>query len=123
VKPAQLIAWAAGAGIVILAAQPGSTLSARAGEPFDGRWASDLEACAGASAPASPVVVNSLSLQWREAACVVRTSYRVRDAWHIGARCWGEGAISNVPITLRMRGEQLLLGWAGAPAEELRRCP
>jgi hypothetical protein len=31
------MAWAAGAGIVILAAQPGSMLSARAGEPFDGR--------------------------------------------------------------------------------------
>jgi hypothetical protein len=47
----------------------------------------------------------------------------VRDAWHIGARCWGEGAISNVPITLRRRGDQLLLDWAGAPAEQLWRCP
>ena len=121
-KPARLMAWAAGTGIVILAAH-GSTLSVLAGEPFNGRWASDLQACVGASAPASPVVVNSLSLQWREAACVVRTSYRVRDAWHIGARCWGEGAISNVPITLRRRGDQLLLDWAVAPAEQLWRCP
>ena len=77
----------------------------------------------GERAVASPLVVNSLTLQWRDAACVVRTSYRVRGAWHIGARCWGEGVVSNVPITLRMRGEQLLLDWAGAPAEELRRCP
>jgi hypothetical protein len=91
----------------------------RAAEPFDGRWATDTPSCTSESV----VAVNSLSLRWGNAACVVRTSYRVRDAWHIGARCWGEGAISSVPITLRMRGEHLLLDWSGAPAEELRRCP
>ena len=94
---------------------------ARAVEPFDGRWAPDARACA--SEGAAALRVNALSLQWGDAACLVRTSYRVRDAWHIGARCWGEGAISSVPITLRMRGEHLLLAWAGAPAEELWRCP
>ena len=94
---------------------------ARAADSFDGRWAADARVCASESAAAS-LRVNSLSLQWGDAACVVRTSYRVRDTWHIGARCWGEGSISSVPITLRMRGEHLLLGWAGAPAEELRRC-
>ena len=98
-----------------------AAVPARAGEPFDGRWAADARACANETAAAS-LRVNSLSLQWGDAACLVRTSYRVRDAWHIGARCWGEGAISSVPITLRMRGERLLIGWAGAPAEELRRC-
>jgi hypothetical protein len=97
--------------------------SARAAEPFDGRWAANARACASESAAASLLRVNSLSLQWGDAACLVRTSYRVRDAWHIGARCWGEGAISSVPITLRMRGEHLLLAWSGAPAEELWRCP
>jgi hypothetical protein len=96
--------------------------SACAAESFDGRWAADARACASESAAASLLRVNSLSLQWGDAACLVRTSYRVRDAWHIGARCWGEGAISSVPITLRMRGEHLLLGWGGAPAEELWRC-
>ena len=90
---------------------------------FDGRWAADGAACADESVAASLLLVNPLALTWRDGACVVRTSYRVRDAWHIGARCWGEGAISNVAITLRMRGEQLLLDWAGAPAEALRRCP
>ena len=113
---ARATAWAA---CVVVA----TGASASAAEPFDGRWAPDAQACIAERAVASPIVVNSLSLQWRDAACVVRTSYRVRDAWHIGARCWGEGVVSNVPITLRMRGEQLLLDWAGAPAEELRRCP
>ena len=96
--------------------------SACAAEPFDGRWAADARACASESAAASLLRVNSLSLQWGDAACLVRTSYRVRDAWHVSARCWGEGAISSVPITLRMRGEHLLLGWGGARAEELWRC-
>ena len=107
---------AALAACVCAAAAP-----ARAAEPFDGRWAANARACASESAAASLLRVNSLSLQWGDAA-LVRTSYRVRDAWHIGARCWGEGAISGVPITLRMRGEHLLLAWAGAPAEELWRC-
>jgi hypothetical protein len=118
VRTAQVSAWIACAGLVVGVIGP-----AVGAEPFDGRWAADARACAADSAGAAPLVVSSLSLQWRDAACVVRTSYRVRDAWHIGARCWGEGAISNVPITLRRRGDQLLLDWAGAPAEQLWRCP
>ncbi len=100
-----------------------AAVPACAAAPFDGRWAADAPACGGESAAVSLVIINSLSLRWREATCLVRTSYRVGGAWHVGARCWGEGAVSNVPISLRMRGDQLLLDWAGAPAEELRRCP
>jgi hypothetical protein len=95
----------------------------RAAEPFDGRWAADTQACVSESAATPLLVVNTQSLRWREAACAIRTSYRVRDAWHIGARCWADGVTGNVPITLAMRGERLLLDWPGAPAEELRRCP
>ena len=124
-KPVRLMAWAAGAGIVVLAAQRRQhAVRARRRAV---RWSlggGPAGLRRRERAATSPVVVNSLSLQWREAACVVRTSYRVRDAWHIGARCWGEGAISNVPIKLQMRGERLLLGWAGARgAKRLRRCP
>ncbi len=96
---------------------------AQTAESFDGRWTTDLQACASEGDPMSPLVVSSQALRWREAACAIRISYRVRDAWHIGARCWAEGATSNVPIKLEMRGERLVLDWAGAPAEELRRCP
>ena len=97
--------------------------SAGAGGPFDGRWAADTQACVSESAATPLLVVNTLSLRWREAACAIRTSYRVRDSWHIGARCWAGGASSNVPITLQLRGERLVLDWAGVPSEELRRCP
>jgi len=93
-------------------------LPAAAGE-FDGRWAPDPQACAGETV----LVVNMLSLRWRDAACVVRNSYLVKDTWHIAARCWADGATGNVAISLQLRGERLVLGWAGAPGEDLRRCP
>ena len=98
-------------------------MPALAGGPFDGRWAADMQACGSEKAETPLLVVNALSLRWREAACTIRTSYRVRDAWHIGARCWAGGATGNVPIKLELRGERLVLDWPGAPAEELRRCP
>ena len=94
-----------------------------AAEPFDGRWAADPATCAREGDLTSPLVVGPLSVRWREAACAIRSSYRVGDAWHIGARCWAGGATSNVPIKLQLRGDRLVLDWAGAPAEELRRCP
>ena len=96
---------------------------AAAGELFDGRWAADAQACTGETEATSVLIVNSLALRWREAACAIKTSYRVRDAWHIGARCRADGASANVPIKLELRGQRLVLDWAGAPAEELRRCP
>jgi hypothetical protein len=91
--------------------------------PYDGRWAAEAAACAVAGDATSPLVVTSFALRWREAACTIRTSYLVKDAWHIGARCRAGGATSNVPIRLQVRGERLVLDWAGAPVEELRRCP
>jgi hypothetical protein len=106
------------AGIVVLAAT-----AATAEGPFDGRWAADPQACVGEGDGVARLVVTSLTLRWREAACVVRRSYRVGDAWNIGARCIADGASANVPIRLELRGGRLLLAWAGAPAEELKRCP
>ena len=106
-------------GAVALVASVILGVPAGAGE-FDGRWAADAQACAGEKV----LVVNTLSLRWRDAACAVRTSYRVKDTWHIAARCWADGATGNVPIKLELRsGERLVLDWAGAPGEELRRCP
>jgi hypothetical protein len=96
---------------------------ARAAEPFDGRWVADPAACASEQPAVWPLVVTSQWLTWPGAACMVGTSYRVQDAWHIGARCWGEGVVSNVPIRLRIRGDRLVLDWGRARAEELRRCP
>jgi hypothetical protein len=111
------------AAIVVLAAGAlAVTASTCVGESFEGRWTADAQACASENDAMPLLVVSSLSLRWREAVCAVRTSYRVRDAWHIGARCWAGGVSANVPIKLERRGERLVLDWAGAPAEELKRC-
>ena len=99
------------------------TTSVLAAAPFDGRWAADVATCTDENSPMSPLAVNSQALAWPGAFCAIGTSYRVRDAWHISARCWGEGMVSNVPIRLQMRGERLVLDWAKARSEELRRCP
>jgi hypothetical protein len=111
-------AWIVWAVCALVLAMP-----AQAAEPFDGRWTADPSTCMREGDPTSPLVVTSLSVRWRESACAIKTSYRVGDAWHIGARCWAGGATSNVPIKLQLRGDRLVLDWAGAPAEELRRCP
>jgi hypothetical protein len=113
-----LARWPRAAAGVWLAVTP-----AVAGEPFDGRWTSDPAACAEEDSAASPLVVTSQSLTWPGVACMVGTSYRVGDAWHIGAHCLGEGMASNVAIRLTMRGERLILDWPRARREELRRCP
>jgi hypothetical protein len=108
---------------LVLACALPAVSPALAAEPFDGRWAPDPSACAGGATTGSPLIVTSQALTWPGAACLVGSSYRVRDAWHIGARCWGEGVVSNVAIKLTMRGERLVLDWARARPEELRRCP
>ena len=111
-------------GSVVLAACALAVAApAWANGPFDGRWAADAQACRGEKTETPLLIVNALSLRWREAACTIRNSYRVRDSWHIGARCWAGGATANVPVKLELRGERLVLDWAGAPAQELKRCP
>jgi hypothetical protein len=94
--------------------------SVQAGEAIQGRWAADPENCA---SEASLLIVEALSLRWRDAACTVKRSYRLKDSWHIGARCSTEGAAADVPLKLEMRGDRLLLEWASAPPRELSRCP
>ena len=95
-----------------------------AGPPYDGRWAADPSACTNEGPLASPLTVAPLSFSWPGGYCAIGTSYLVRDAWHVSARCWGEGTFTNnVPIRLQVRGDQLVFEWGRARPEELRRCP
>jgi hypothetical protein len=99
------------------------TLPALAAPPFDGRWSANPVTCSNEASPTVPVTVTSHSLSWTGVQCIVGASYLVRDAWHVNARCWGEGMVSAVPIKLQvLRGDRLLFGWAKARPEELRRC-
>ena len=97
---------------------------AAATDPWLGRWANDIRACESAEHSVDEaLIVTPNSLKWPQTLCTVALSYKLRDSWHISARCWGEGHVSTLPITLRMNGKRLLLDWARAPTEELRRCP
>ena len=95
-----------------------------AAAPFDGRWAASLITCSDEASPTAPMTVRSQTLSWTGVQCIVGASYLVRDAWHVNAKCWGEGMVSNVPIKLQvLRGDRLAFSWAKARPEELRRCP
>ncbi|MFL6796988.1 MAG: hypothetical protein ACJ8F3_06215 [Xanthobacteraceae bacterium] len=96
---------------------------ALAGEAFDGRWATNASACSDAEQVTASVLITSQGLTWPGAACIVGTSYRVGETWHIGARCYGEGSVSNVALKLTLRGERLVVDWPHAKPEWLTRCP
>jgi hypothetical protein len=99
-------------------------MPALAAAPYDGRWAANAVICPDEVSPTAPVTVTSHLLSWTGVQCVVGASYLVKDAWHVNARCWGEGMVSDVPIRLQvLRGDRLVLSWAKARPEELRRCP
>jgi hypothetical protein len=98
-----------------------ATTHVSAAETFEGRWAAEAGSCDGEAGRL--LVVGARMLRWRETACMIRTSYLVGKAWHIGARCWAEGASADVPIKLQLRDDRLFLGWASVPQRELQRCP
>jgi hypothetical protein len=97
---------------------------ALAAAPYDGRWAASPVVCSDEASPTAPVTVTSHALSWTGVQCVVGASYLVKDGWHVNAKCWGEGMVSDVPIKMSVsRGDRLVLSWAKARPEELRRCP
>ena len=113
-----------GSGLLALALWAFSLETAvSAAERFEGRWAADVGACGPGRPAAALLVVEALSLRWRESACAVRRSYRVRNAWHIDARCLENGLARDVPIKLELRDKQLVLNWPPAPAQVLHACP
>jgi hypothetical protein len=99
----------------------GATTHVSAAKTFEGRWAAEVRSCDGEADLL--LVVSPRMLRWRETVCAIRTSYLVGKVWHIGARCWAEGAGADVPIKLQLREDRLFLGWASAAQKELQRCP
>ena len=54
--------------VVLTACALAVAAPAWAGGPFDGRWAADTRACGSEKTDMPLLIVNSLSLRWREAA-------------------------------------------------------
>jgi hypothetical protein len=112
-------------GVAMLALLACALLATQAGavQRLEGRWAAQVEACSATGASVPLLVVEALSLRWRDATCEVRASYRVRDTWHIAARCLADGVARYLPIKLEFHGSRLVLNWPATPAQLLQPCP
>jgi len=108
--------------LVLAAVALGAALvsSARAAEPFVGRWAVTPEVCHGRgdSGATSALVATDTSLWWFDGYCRIGKMYKAR-AVYVQAHCFGKG---DVPVTLDAHGDRLRVSWNRARAQELRRC-
>lgn len=101
-----------------------SPLSPLSAQSIDGRWAAGQYACDadGATRLEAPLLVAGLVLGWFSSICTVVSSYKVKEAHFLQARCWTEGRVSEIPVMLEPRGDTLRVGWGKEPIVELQRC-
>jgi hypothetical protein len=95
-------------------------LPAQADGSFYGRWVVDPFDCPADRAAVPSIVVTAPALKWQDTVCNVRSSYLVRDSWHVSIRC--TDAARDVPVALHLRGDRLAIDWGGATVQ-FRRCP
>ena len=94
--------------------------SARAAEPFVGRWAVHPEVCSsrgGETAATSALVATDTSLWWFDGHCRIGKMYKAK-AVYVEARCEGK----DVPVTLDAEGNRMRVTWGRAKSQELKRC-
>lgn len=96
-----------------------------AGDPILGRWALDLKGCGllGGSGATAPLTVSDKSIDGFGARCTIRKNYKIGDALHLEARCWTDGRMKDIPVSLVPRGAKLAVTWDRNPAGEMTRCP
>lgn len=95
-----------------------------AADPLHGRWAIDPKGCAfsGDTAQTAVLTVDDKTVNWFVARCTIRKTYKIGDALHLEARCWNEGKMKDIPVSLVPRGQKLAVTWDRAPAGEMTRC-
>jgi hypothetical protein len=96
-----------------------------AGDPVFGRWSLDPKGCGflGGSAAAAPLTISDKSIDGFGSRCTIRKNYKIGDALHLEARCWTDGRMKDIPISLMPRGGKLAVTWDRKPAGEMTRCP
>jgi hypothetical protein len=102
-----------------------SATAINAVETVTGRWAVDESACTrwSGTAAESALIVSENALRWSSDACRIERTYKAGDTVHIQAMCSGDAGEKLIPVSLRPRGEKLLVTWDRASRGELRRCP
>ncbi|MGE3146241.1 MAG: hypothetical protein AB7K35_11700 [Pseudorhodoplanes sp.] len=94
-------------------------------DPLHGRWSIDPRGCVreGGTAETAPLTVSDKSVSWFAARCTIRKTYKIGEALHLEARCWNEGRMKDIPVSLVPRGNKLAVTWDRMPAGEMTRCP
>ena len=94
-------------------------------DPLHGRWSIDPKGCVreGDTAETAPLTVSDKSVNWFVARCTIRKTYKIGEALHLEARCWNEGRMKDIPVSLVPRGHKLAVTWDRVPAGEMTRCP
>jgi hypothetical protein len=110
--------------VIVMALAVASSTSPLSAQSIDGRWAAGPYACdaEGATRAEAPLLIAGLVLGWFTSICTVVSSYKVKDAHFLQARCWTEGKVAEIPVMLEPRGERLRVGWGKEPIVELQRC-
>ncbi len=92
---------------------------------FKGRWSIDPAGCVGfggQTAPTTALVVNDRSVEWFQASCTIKKSYRIANGLYLEANCFGQGRSRIMPIGLQLNGSKLRVTWDQTVAGEMQRC-
>lgn len=103
----------------------GQVQSARADDPFLGRWAIDPAGCRaeGDTPSTAPMYVTAKTVKWFVAFCTIKKSYRIGDTLALQTQCTNEGRVHTMPIGLKLIGkDRISVTWDKTPAGEMRRC-
>jgi hypothetical protein len=91
---------------------------------FMGRWSIDPAGCKGfgQTAQTTPLVITDRSVDWFQATCSIKKSYRIGDGLYLQAQCFGQGRTRIMPIGLQLKGKTLHVTWDQAVAGDMQRC-
>ena len=107
---------------VVLALGATVATASRGAESMSGRWAENAAACSAGAANA-PLIVSDTTLRWGDEVCRIGAQYRTGDTLHLEAFCFGDASRRAIPVSLRLRGDRVVVTWNRAASGELRRCP
>jgi hypothetical protein len=92
---------------------------------FMGRWSIDPSGCNGfgRTAQTTPLVITDRSVDWFQASCSIKKSYRIGEGLYLQAQCFSLGKSRVMPIGLQLRGKKLHVTWdQTAVAGDMQRC-
>lgn len=91
---------------------------------FMGRWSIDPAGCKGfgQTAQTTALVITDRSVEWFQASCSIKKSYRIGEGLYLQAQCFSQGASRVMPIGLQLKGSKLNVTWDQTAAGVMQRC-